>query len=111
MCLPSIDSRLATLQSIRNGKSYQKQKTKLQEEIEPFLYSLATSKSVHATSPQDITQILVWKDRKGKTKIHLPACKLFGTKQVGRCTCPTTLSAGTVDNLIGKLRSLFVDLG
>ena len=63
------------------------------------------------TSPQDITRFLVWKDRKGKTKIHLPACKLFGTKQVGRCTCPTTLSAGTVDNLIGKLRSLFVDLG
>ena len=63
-----------------------------------------------ATSPQDITRFLVWKDRKGKTKIHVPACKLFGTKQVGRCTCPTTLSAGTVDNLIGKLRSLFVDL-
>ena len=49
--------------------------------------------------------------RKGKTKIYVPACKLFGTKQVGRCACPTTLSAGTVDNLIGKLRALFVDLG
>ena len=111
MSLPSIDSRLAALQSIRNGKPYQKQKTKLQEELERFLYSLPTSKSVDTTSPQDITRFLVWKDRKGKTKIHLPACKLFGTKQVGRCTCPTTLSAGTVDNLIGKLRSLFVDLG
>ena len=109
--LPSIDSRLAALQSIRNGKPYQKQKTKLQEELDRFLYSLPTSKSVDTTSPQDITRFLVWKDRKGKTKIHLPACKLFGTKQVGRCTCPTTLSAGTVDNLIGKLRSLFVDLG
>ena len=48
--------------------------------------------------------------RKGKTKIYVPACNLFGTKQVSRCTCPTTLSAWTVDNLIDKLRSLFVDL-
>ena len=109
--LPSIDSRLTTLQSIRDGKPYQKQKTKLQEELERFLYSLPTPKSVDASSSRDITRFLVWKDRKGKTKILVPACKLFGTKQVGRCTCPTTLSAGTVDNLIGKLRSMFVDLG
>ena len=111
LCLPSIDSRLETLQSIGNGKPYQKQKTKLQEEFKWFLYSLLTFKSVDATSPQDIICILVWKDCEGKAKIHVPACKLFGTKQVGRYTCPTTLSAGTVDNLIGKLHSLFVDLG
>ena len=110
LCLPSIDSRLTTLQSVRDGKPYQKQKTKLQEELERFLYTLPTPKSVDACS-RDITRFLVWKDRKGKTKILVPACKLFGTKQVGRCTCPTTLSAGTVDNLIGKLHSLFVDLG
>ena len=66
---------------------------------------------MYAASPQDITRFLVWKDHKGKTKIHIPACKLFRTKQVGRCACLTTLSAGTVDNLIGKLRSLFVELG
>ena len=65
---------------------------------------------MYAASPQDITRFLVWKDHKGKTKIHIPACKLFGTKQVGRCACPTTLSAGTVENLIGKLLSLFVEL-
>ena len=109
LCLPSIFSHLPTLQSIRSGKPYQKQKTKLQEELKRFLYSLPTPKSVDATSSQDITRFLVWKDRKGKTKIHFPACKLFGTKQVG--SCPTTLSAGIVDNLIGKLHSLFVDLG
>ena len=101
-----------TLQSIiRNSKPYQKQKTKLQEELKRFLYSLPTPKSVDAISPQDVTRFLVWKNRKGKTKIHIPACKLFRIKQVDRSTCPITLSAGTVDNLIGKLHSLFVDLG
>ena len=53
-----------------------------------------------------------WKDRKGKTKkFHVPACSLFGTKQASLCACPTNLAAGTVNNLIGKLRSLFTDLG
>lgn len=61
--------------------------------------------------PLDITRFLVWKDRKGKTKkIHVPACSLFGTKQASLCACPTNLAAGKVDNLIGKLRSLFIDL-
>ena len=111
LSLSSIVSRLATLQSVRNSKPYQTQKNKLQQELERFLYSLPTPKSVYAASPQDITRFLVWKDHKGKTKIHIPACNLFGTKQVDCCACPTTLAAGTVDNLIGKLRSLFVELG
>lgn len=111
LCLPSIDSRLAALRSVRNRKPYQRQKSKLQQKLESFLYSLPTPKSSRAASPQDIIRFLVWKDRKGKTKVHIPACDLFGTKHARRYACPTTLSAGTVDNLIGKLRSLFVDLG
>ena len=29
---------------------------------------------------------------------------------MGRCTCPSRLSAGTVDSTIGKLRSIFNEL-
>ena len=59
-----------------------------------------------------ITRFLDWKDRKGKTKkIYVPACSSFGTKQTSLCACSTNLAAGTVDNLMGKLRSLFTDLG
>lgn len=62
--------------------------------------------------PLDITRFLLSEDRKGKTKkIHVPACSLFGTKQVSLYACPTNLAAGTVNNLTGKLRSLFTDLG
>lgn len=111
LCLPSIYLRRAALQSFRNRKPYQRQKSKLQHELESCLYFLPTPKSLCATSPQDVTRFLVWKDRKEKTKVHIPACKLFGTRSAVRCTCLTTLSAGTVDNLIGKWRSLFVDLG
>ena len=53
----------------------------------------------------------MWKDRAGKTKAHSTTCKFFGSQQTGRCACPTALVAGTVDNIIGKLRSMFGDLG
>ena len=47
----------------------------------------------------------------GKTKVHVPTCSLFGAKKAEVCSCPSTLAAGTVANLIGKLRSLFVESG
>ena len=110
-CLPDIDSRLASLQTSQTQKPFQKQKSKLQQEFESFLFSLPSSKSLLSASPQDITRFLVWKDRSGKTKVHSSSCQFFGSQGASRCACPSTLAAGTVDNIIGKLRSLFVDLG
>ena len=43
--------------------------------------------------------------------MHRTSCKCFGSRGSSRCACPTTLAAGTVDSIIGKLRSLFLDLG
>ena len=36
---------------------------------------------------------------------------IYSYSYTGRCACPTALAVGTVDNIIGKLRSMFVDLG
>ena len=109
--LPDIDSRLSTLREGQSLKPYQKQKSKLQRDLESFLFSLPRPKSLASASPQDISRFLVWKDRSGKTKVHRTSCKFFGSRGSSRCACPTTLAAGTVDSIIGKLRSLFLDLG
>ncbi|EDO30412.1 predicted protein, partial [Nematostella vectensis] len=61
-----------------------------------------------SASPSDITRFLVYKDRKGRTKVHTPKCKYFGSTSK---TCPSRLAAGTVDSTIGKLRSIFIEAG
>ena len=51
----------------------------------------------------------MWKDNSGKTVVHLLDCPGLGQRQRVSCSCPTRLAAGTVDSLIGKLRSIFVE--
>lgn len=109
--LPAIDDRLEALRKIKSDKPYQKQKSSLQREFERFLRSLPSPKSLMSAAPQDITRFLIWKDQGGKTKVHLPQCRHFGVSGKARCPCPTRLAAGTVDNVIGKLRSIFIEAG
>ena len=50
---------------------------------------------------------LIWKDNCGKTKVHQEGCRFSGQKGNSQCTCPKRLAYGTVDSLIGKLRSIY----
>ena len=105
--LPSINNRLQSIQALRASKPYEKQKSALQKELENFLFSLPLSKSLSSAAPQDIVRFLIYKDRKGKTKVHNSTCPLFRSHTKERCQCPARLAAGTVDSLIGKLHSIF----
>ncbi|KAJ7383332.1 hypothetical protein OS493_028879 [Desmophyllum pertusum] len=109
--LPAIDRRISSLQSARAAKPYEKQKSSLHLELESFLSSLPIPKSSISASPKDVIRFLVWKDSKGKTKIHMPNCPNFGTRSKLKCGCPSRLASGTVDNTIGKLRSIFNSIG
>jgi len=109
--LAAIDDRLEALRKLKSDKPYQKQKSSLQHQLERFLHSLTSPKSLLSATPQDLTRFLVWKDKGGKTKIHLPQCKHVGVSGKAPCLSPTRLAAGTVDNLIGKLRSIFIEAG
>ena len=109
--LPAIDRRISSLQSARAAKPYERQKCNLQLQLESFLSSLPTPKSLISASPKDVIRFLVWKDSKGKTKIHIPSCPNFGSHSKRKCSCPSRLAAGTVDSTIGKLRSIFNSTG
>ena len=89
--LPAIDRRISSLQSVRAAKPHEKQKCSLYLELESFLSSLPTPKSPISASPKDVTRFLVWKDSKGKTKIHAPSCPNFGSHSTRKCRCPTSL--------------------
>ena len=62
-------------------------------------------------TPDDIINFLIWKDSSGKTTVHIDDCSNFGNKRKTDCSCPKRLAYGTVDSLIGKLRSIFCNFG
>lgn len=107
----TIEDRLGDLNRCRSAKPYEKQKTSLQRELLNFLASLHISKSLSSASPADLLKFLVWKDRNGRTKVHKTSCPELGKSNPCTCDCPSRLSAGTVETLIGKLRAIFRDAG
>lgn len=62
-----IGERLRQLSKQRSSSSYSRQKNSLEKELESFLSSLSSPKSLASALPSDIVAFLVWKDRNGKT--------------------------------------------
>ena len=109
--LEQLEARIKHLDSARASTAYQRQKSQLEVEFSGSLESLQPPKSLFSATPREIVRFLVWKDGKGKTMVHKDSCQFFGLQGKQSCNCPTRLSAGTVDSLIGKLRSIFNALG
>ena len=72
-----------------------------------FLSYLQPPKNISSALPIDIVKFLVWEDGDGRTVVHKPHCKFLGFKGKTPCDCPRQLARGTVDSVIGKLRSIF----
>ena len=109
----NIAQRLDQLSQQRGSSCYVKQKSALEQEFSIFLHNLATPKFLASALPADVIAFLVWKDRGGKTQVHLLECPNYSHQRVGQgvCQCPKRLAFGTVDSLIGKLRAIFVEHG
>ncbi|CAH1776025.1 unnamed protein product [Owenia fusiformis] len=94
------------LDSLLLDSRYEKQKSSLQIELENFLLKFHPPKDLQSATPMDVRVFIVSKDHKGKTVTHLPSCN-----NESDCNCPKSLSAGSVDSLIGKIRAIFRDNG
>ena len=81
----STSSSSVTLDVLLSMTAYHRlpafpQKFYLQKELKLFLSSLPFSWNISTATPYELCRFLVWKDRKGKTKIHKPTCPfLHGT--------------------------------
>ena len=109
-----VKHRLESLERFHSEKPYQRQKSGLQEQLESFLWSLPEKKSLKTATPQDIIKFLIWRDKFGKTVVHLANCTRLLEKNGNHSqayNCPRNLAAGTVDNNIEKLRSIFEENG
>lgn len=109
--LAAIDERINALQSNHLSTAYSKQKQSLKVELDSFLYALPGPKSLFDATLLDVCRFLVFKDTKGKTRVHKPGCLHLDQRDSPPCECPLSLAYSTVDSYIGKLRSIFSDIG
>ena len=109
-----LKHRLAFFERFHSEEPCQRQKSILQKQLESFLWSLPEIKSLKTATPQDIINFLIWRDKYGKTMVHLANCTRLLEKNGNHsqaCNCPRNLAVGTVGNNIGKLRSIFKENG
>ena len=109
--LAALDSRLASLDSQHLSTAYAKQKQSLRDDLADFLYALPGQKTMFTATPVDLCRFLVFKDSSAKSQLHLQSCQNAAKRGISSCTCPRRLAHGTIDSYIGKLRSLFSDVG
>ncbi|CAH3151426.1 unnamed protein product, partial [Porites lobata] len=109
--LDGIELRLQQLLHYDQATSYKKQKDSLQRELEAFLGALPGFVTLATVTPRDLCRFLIFKDKHGKTQVHLNTCEFLGQRGKQSCGCPLRLSYKTVDSYIGKLRSIFHSIG
>lgn len=108
----AIANRVQQLSDQRLSSKYAKQKTSLEKELTSYLLSLRYPKTLMSAVPSDVISFLIWKDRNGRTQVHGPDCRVSRSHRgSAECQCPRRLAFGTVDALIGKLRSIFCNTG
>ncbi len=105
-----VKTRYESLSAYRSEKPYQRQKCSLQKQLESYLWSLPEKKNLNIASPKDVVDFLIWIDKFGKTSQHDEKCFARSLTKIS-CSCPRSLAARTIDNNIGKLRSIFNDNG
>ena len=86
--LKAIDARLLHLEQTNLSTPYARQKTSLQREFEAFLTALPGNKSLFSATPKDVCRFLIWKDKDGKTQVHINECPHFGKHGIHSCSCP-----------------------
>ena len=106
-----INERKRELNQRVRSTPYSRQKSSLENELSAFLRKSTPSKDIITATPDDVIHFLIWKDSFGKTIVHKDNCPHFGDKKKSSCSCPRRLAFSTVDSMIGKLRSIFAQMG
>ena len=100
-----IQERFLSFKSSVGRKPYQCQKSALEQQFSTFLVSVLPPKTISSCTEDDVIRFLIYKDKSGRTVVHASDCSGLP------CKCHRRLAAGSVDSLLGKLRSIFNGLG
>lgn len=106
----SVEKRLKYLDNLVTSTSYSRRKSAIEKKFEKCLINLNPVKSMLTATPADVRRFLVQKDAKGKTQSHELSCRFLGKSGVYPCQCPHRVASGTVQSILGKLKSIFENL-
>ncbi|KAJ7391187.1 hypothetical protein OS493_019318 [Desmophyllum pertusum] len=109
--LPAIDRIISSLQSARAAKPYEKQKSSLHLELESFYPPFRPPSLLFLLPLKMSLDFLCGRITRERPRFTCLAVLSFGTRSKLKCGCPSRLASGTVDNTIGKLRSIFNSIG
>ncbi|CAC5391416.1 unnamed protein product [Mytilus coruscus] len=74
--LNKINNRISQLDALLDSASYSKQKCSLKNEMEKFFIFLDSRKNINTASPEAIREFLIFKQKGGKTQLHVTNCPL-----------------------------------
>ena len=77
-----IQERFHEFKSSFERRSYQRQKSALEQQLSMFLASVSPPKTISSCTVDDVIKFLIYKDSSGRTVVHVPTCP------GGACTCP-----------------------
>ena len=118
--IADIEARKRALRHVRMASQYQRQKCGTWRRLVAFLARLPGRPTPESCTPDDVVGFLIYADVAGKTVVHSTTCPrvhrdpgVMSLKGVrgGPCGCPLRLAYGSVDSMIGRLRSAFHDGG
>jgi len=114
----AIRARRASLVETRMDSGYQRSKCATWRNFLRFMGSRAGGQTAQSCGPSDLVDFLVASDVSGKTVVHSPHCDAVvassakaPTAPRPACRCPRRLAFGTIDSMIGRIRSAFADIG
>ena len=114
----AINARRSALVAARMDSDYQRSKCATWLRFLRFMGARASGQTAHSCDPSDVVDFLVASDVSGQTVVHSAQCdaavaSAAPAPAVPRpaCSCPRRLAFGSVDSMIGRIRSGFADEG
>ena len=96
-----VGKRLDFLDSLVGDTNYGKWKSALEREFEKFFSENCPVRSIRTATPLDVKRLMVTKDSRGKTQVHLISCEFLGKVGIFSCNCPLRWASGTVQSILG----------
>uniref|UniRef100_A0A0E0BM84 ALOG domain-containing protein n=1 Tax=Oryza glumipatula TaxID=40148 RepID=A0A0E0BM84_9ORYZ len=93
---------------------YESQKRRDWNTFLQYLQNHRPPLSLSRCSGAHVIEFLKYLDQFGKTRVHTPACPLYGRHSdppVGPCSCPLRQTWGSLDALVGRLHAAYEENG
>jgi len=80
-------------------------------ELEQFLKASGAQPDIFAAMPRDIVRFFMAKDCRGRTKVHVSSCSMWGVRKTDECDCPRRLKYSSLRSQKFLLQGAYRDRG